>query len=260
MVFISVEKRIFNINMEFIYIYIFVVSFVATLVRSTFGFGESLVAVPLFILFIPLEIAVPLSVLISILVALVVVVQDHQQIHFSSAKWLILFAVLGIPIGLLILLYGNEFWVKIGLGLLIIFNSLYAIFGKKQLSLKTDSMLWLFICGFTSGILGGAYGVNGPPLVVYGNLRNWSAKHFRATLQAYFLPASFIAAIGYFTKGLITLEVLKYFLLSLPAVFPAIFLGRYLNHKIKDKSFFKYVYWGLIAVGSFLIINSLLTK
>ncbi|MNU25374.1 sulfite exporter TauE/SafE family protein [Chryseobacterium scophthalmum] len=246
--------------MEFIYIYIFVVSFVATLVRSTFGFGESLVAVPLFILFIPLEIAVPLSVLISILVALVVVVQDHQQIHFNSAKWLILFAVLGIPIGLLILLYGNEFWVKIGLGLLIIFNSLYAIFGKKQFSLKTDSMLWLFICGFTSGILGGAYGVNGPPLVVYGNLRNWSAKHFRATLQAYFLPASFIAAIGYFTKGLITLEVLKYFLVSLPAVFPAIFLGRYLNHKIKDKSFFKYVYWGLIAVGSFLIINSLLTK
>ena len=137
---------------------------------------------------------------------------------------------------------------------------MYAIFGKKQLSLKTDSMLWLFICGFTSGILGGAYGVNGPPLVVYGNLRNWSAKHFRATLQAYFLPASFIAAIGYFTKGLITLEVLKYFLLSLPAVFPAIFLGRYLNHNIKDKSFFKYVYWGLIAVGSFLIINSLLTK
>ena len=52
--------------MEFIYIYIFVVSFVATLVHSTFGFGESLVAVPLFILFIPLEIAVPLYVLISI--------------------------------------------------------------------------------------------------------------------------------------------------------------------------------------------------
>ncbi|WP_228448964.1 TSUP family transporter [Chryseobacterium mulctrae] len=103
-------------------------------------------------LFIPLEIAVPLSVLISILVALVVVVQDHQQIHFNSAKWLILLA-LGIPIGLLILLYGNEFWVKIGLGLLIILNSLYAIFAKKQLSLKTDSMLWLFICGFTSGIL-----------------------------------------------------------------------------------------------------------
>lgn len=88
--------------------------------------------------------------------------------------------------------YGNEFWVKIALGLLIIFYALYAVSGKNAISLKTDSKLWLFICGFVSGVLGGAYGVNGPPLVVYGNMRNWSAKHFRATLQAYFLPASFI--------------------------------------------------------------------
>jgi len=245
--------------MEFIYIYVFVVSFLATLVRSTFGFGESLIAVPLFILFIPINTAVPLSVLISILVALVVVIQDHSQIHFNSAKWLIIFAVLGIPLGLLILIYGNEFWVKIGLGLLIILYALYAIYRKNSLALKTDSRPWLFICGFVSGVLGGAYGINGPPLVVYGNMRNWSAKHFRATLQAYFLPASFIGAIGYFAKGLVTSEVLKYFLISLPAVFPAIFLGRYLNHKIKDNSFFKYVYFGLIAIGAFLIFNSLLT-
>jgi len=246
--------------MEFIYVYVFAVSFVATLVRSTFGFGESLVAVPLFILFIPIDTAVPLSVLISILVALVVVIQDHSQIHFNSAKWLIIFAILGIPLGLLILIYGNEFWVKIALGLLIIFYALYAISGKNAVSLKTDSKLWLFICGFVSGVLGGAYGVNGPPLVVYGNMRNWSAKHFRATLQAYFLPASFIGAIGYFAKGLITLEVLTYFLISLPAVFPAIFLGRYLNHRINDSSFFKYVYFGLIAIGAFLIVNTLYTR
>lgn len=245
--------------MEFIYIYVFVVSFLATLVRSTFGFGESLIAVPLFILFVPINTAVPLSVLISILVALIVVIQDHSQIHFNSAKWLIIFAILGIPLGLLILIYGNEFWVKIGLGLLIILYALYAIIEKNSLSLKTDSKLWLFICGFVSGVLGGAYGLNGPPLVVYGNMRNWSAKHFRATLQAYFLPASFIGAVGYYAKGLITLEVLKYFLISLPAVFPAIFLGRYLNHEINNNSFFKYVYFGLIAIGAFLIVNTLLT-
>jgi len=244
--------------MEFIYIYVFVVSFIATLVRSTFGFGESLIAVPFFILYLPMDIAVPLSVLISILVALVVVVQDHKQIHFDSAKWLIIFAVLGIPIGLLILIYGNEFWVKIGLGLLIIAYALYAIFGKNALTLKTDNKLWLFICGFLSGVLGGAYGVNGPPLVVYGNMRNWSAKHFRATLQAYFLPVSFIGSLGYFAKGLITEEVLKYFLISLPAVFPAIFLGRYLNHTISGSSFFKYVYFRLILIGIFLIVNTLL--
>lgn len=239
-----------------IFVSVCIISFIATLVRSTFGFGESLVAVPLFSLFIPIDAAVPLSVLISILIALVVVVQDHRQIHFNSAKWLILFALLGIPIGIMILTYGNELWVKTGLGLIIISYSIYSLTGKNSIILETDSKYWLFICGFLSGILGGAYGVNGPPLVVYGNMRRWNAKHFRATLQAYFLPASFIGAVGFAAKGLITAMVLKYFLIALPAAIPAIYLGRYLNHRLKDGAFFKYVYWGLIAIGAFLIANA----
>lgn len=237
--------------------YIILISFVATLMRSTFGFGESLVAVPLFSLFLPITVAVPLSVLISILVALAVVVQDHHQIHFNSAKWLIIFAVLGIPFGILILIYGNEQWVKVALGAIITLYAVYSLSGKNNLSLATDNKLWLFLCGFLSGILGGAYGLNGPPLVVYGNMRKWSAQHFRATLQAYFLPASFIGTVGYAIKGLVTLTVLKYFLVSLPVAIPAIFLGRYLNRKLKDGAFFKYVYLLLAGIGVFLIIASL---
>lgn len=235
-------------------VFILIISFTATLIRSTFGFGESLVAVPLFSIFIPISIAVPLSVLISVLVALVVVVQDHRQIHLTSAKWLILFAMLGIPIGLAVLVYGNEYWVKIGLGILIILYSIYSLISTKSFHLDHDSKFWLFICGFFSGVLGGAYGLNGPPLVVYGNLRKWNAVGFRATLQGYFLLASFAGVLGYLFKGLLTWEVLKYFLISLPAVLPAIFLGRLLNHRLKDGTFFRYVYFGLIGIGVLLIV------
>ena len=89
--------------MNLITVYIFAISFIATLVRSTFGFGESLIAVPLLILLIPIEIAVPFSVLLSIFVAAIVVFQERKQVHFNSAKWLIIFEVLGIPIGLFML-------------------------------------------------------------------------------------------------------------------------------------------------------------
>jgi uncharacterized membrane protein YfcA len=236
--------------------YIVLISFIATLVRSTFGFGESLVAVPLFSIFMPVGSAVPLSVMLSILVALVVVVQDHRQIHFNSAKWLIIFAIPGILLGVLLLIYGNELWIRSGLGILIIIYSLYSLYGKPTFSLEKDDRFWLMVCGLLSGVLGGMYGVNGPPLVIYGNMRKWSAKHFRATLQAYFLPASFIGLIGYVIKGLVDKDILVYFLVSLPAVIPAIFLGRYLNHKLTDHSFFKYVYWGLILIGSFLILDT----
>lgn len=239
-------------------LYILLISFAATLIRSTFGFGESLVAVPLFILFLPIELAVPLSVLLSIVIALIVVVQDHEKIHLKSAKWLILFAIPGIPLGLGILLYGDDVTVKTGLGALIIVYSLYVLFAKKSIVLQRDSLLWLFICGFLSGLFGGAYGLNGPPLVVYGNMRQWSAMHFRATLQAYFLPASLLGVVGYFAKGMLTAIVLKYFLIALPVVIPTVLLGRYLNRKLHGNSFYRYVHWGLIVIGAVLIADSLM--
>ncbi|WP_018626668.1 sulfite exporter TauE/SafE family protein [Niabella aurantiaca] len=234
-----------------------IISFIASLVRSTLGFGESLVAVPLFLLFLPGEIAVPLSVMLSIIIALVVVIQDHNKIHFNSAKWLILYAIPGIPVGIVVLIYGSEVLIKAGLGLLIILYALYSLFGNNNKTLKEDNKVWLFICGLLSGILGGAYGLNGPPLVVYGNLRQWSAKHFRATLQAYFLPVSLLSVIGYAAKGLITAQVGSYFIISLITTIPAIFLGRYLNHRLKDGLFFSYVYWGLVGIGMILIMSTL---
>jgi uncharacterized membrane protein YfcA len=243
--------------MDLITFYILSIIFIATLVRSTFGFGESLIAVPLLILVIPIEIAVPLSVLISILIAAVVVVQDYKKIHFNSAKWLILFATLGIPIGLFLLIYGNENLIKSGLGIIIILYSIYSLFSKNSFKLETDHKLWLFICGFFSGVFGGAYGLNGPPLVIYGNMRNWTAKHFRATLQAYFLPASAIGMFGFWYKGLWNSTITYYFLISIPVIIPAIFLGRYFNHQLKDGTFLKYIYMGLICIGIVLLSQSL---
>ena len=237
-------------------IYILIIIFIATLIRSTFGFGESLIAVPLMIFFIPVEIAVPLSVLLSITIAAVVVVQDRKQIHFKSAKWLVIFAIPGVPLGLFMLVHANENFVKSGLGLLIILYSLYSFIGKQKSKLKTDNMFWLFLCGFLSGIFGGAYGLNGPPIVVYGNLQNWTSQHFRATLQAYFLPASIVGMFGYWYQGLWIASITHYFLISLPIIIPTIFLGRYLNHQLKNNAFFNYIYAGLILIGFVLIAQS----
>lgn len=69
--------------------------------------------------------------MLSIVIALIIVIQDHRKIHFYSAKWLIIYAIPGIPLGLLILIYGNETLVKIALGLLIISYSLYTLAVRK---------------------------------------------------------------------------------------------------------------------------------
>jgi len=59
--------------MSAVLFYVLAVIFVATIVRSTFGFGEALVAVPLLALRIPVSVAAPLAVLVSITVAALVV-------------------------------------------------------------------------------------------------------------------------------------------------------------------------------------------
>ncbi|MCC9167723.1 sulfite exporter TauE/SafE family protein [Pontibacter harenae] len=244
-------------TIDYFILYVLLVIFLATLIRSIFGFGESLVAVPLLAFRIPLEVAVPLSVLVSITVASVVVVQDRQQIHFRSAGWLVLFTILGIPLGLMLLTAGDEQIVKAVLGFITIAFSLYSLYGKAPIELKTDSKGWLFGCGFIAGILGGAYGLNGPPLVVYGAMRRWSAQHFRATLQGYYLPASMLGMLGYWIKGLWTTQLTYYFLWSLPVMIPAIFIGRTINRRMHGETFFKYVYFGLIAIGALLLYQSI---
>jgi uncharacterized protein len=188
-------------------LHVLVIVFIATLIRSAFGFGEALVAVPLLAFYIPLEVAAPLAVLVSITVAGVIVIQDWKKIHLQSTAWLFLSTLLGIPLGILLLTNSHQRIVKGALGVIILAFSVYSLTGQRLIGrapveLRRDSRAWLFVCGFCAGVLGGAYGMNGPPLVVYGTMRRWSAQHFRATLQGYFLPASIIAMTGYWMAGL----------------------------------------------------------
>lgn len=237
-------------------IQVLAVIFVATIFRSAFGFGEALVAVPLLALVIPVEVAAPVAVLVSITVAGLVVAQDWRQVHVRSAWWLVVFTILGIPLGLLLLTRVAEPVVKALLALLLIAFSTYCLARGSRFTLEDDRFAWFF--GFSAGVLGGAYGMNGPPLVLYGALRRWTPEHFRATLQGYFLPASLVGMCGYWLAGLWVPAVTYYYLLSLPLVLTAIALGRALNRRLSGRSFLRAVHVGLLLIGLMLLAQSIL--
>jgi uncharacterized membrane protein YfcA len=234
---------------------ILAVIFLATLIRSAFGFGEALVAVPLLALLMPAREAVPLATLFSITVAVIAVVQDWQKIHLRSAGWLVISTLFGIPLGLWLLAAVAEALVKAILALVILAFSSFCLASRNPYRLQDDRLAWVF--GFGAGVLGGAYGMNGPPLVVYGSLRHWSPEQFRATLQGYFLPASVLGMIGYFWAGLWTSSVTWYYLWALPLALVAIFLGRSLNKRLKERSFLRIIHIGLLLVGTLLLIQAL---
>ncbi len=229
--------------------------FLATLVRSAFGFGEALVAVPLLALIIPVQIAVPLATLLSITVAALILAQDWRKVHVRSAWWLILPTLVGIPIGLLVLTAVSPPVVKVAMAIVIIAFSCYCLFGRWKPHLADDRLAWAF--GLGAGVLGGAYGMNGPPLVVYATLRGWTPEHFRATLQGYFLPASTAGMCGFWAAGLWVPEVTRYYFLSLAPAVVAIIIGRIANQRMQPETFVRYVHLGLIGIGVLLLAQSL---
>lgn len=228
--------------------------FLATLIRSSLGFGEALVAVPLLAFLLPVKTAAPVAMMASVTVALIVLLQDWRKVHVGGATRLALPTLAGIPLGLLLVTAGGEAPVKVLLATVIISFAAYSLKGNQHRELNDDRFAWLF--GFGAGVLGGAYGMNGPPLAVYGSLRKWSPQHFRATLQGYFLPASLAGLCGYWLTGLLTPTVSRLYLVSLPFVIAATLIGRVINRRIAESRFALYVHCGLIAIGIVLLVQA----
>jgi len=229
------------------------VVFGATLVRSALGFGEALIAVPLLAFALPVTEAAPLAALMSITVSAVVVASDWRHVQWRSAAWLVLSTFAGIPVGLLMLRTVPEPIVKAVLGAVVGGFAASRLFVRNTRELHDDRHAWLF--GVAAGVLGGAYGMNGPPLVVYGSMRRWTPDHFRATLQGYFLPASLMGMVGYWSAGLWTPPVSRYYLLTLPAALLAIALGRLVHQRLDARRFFVWVHAGLFASGIGLMVE-----
>lgn len=191
----------------------------------------------------------------SVTISLFVVTQDWRQIHFRSVGWLTLWALIGTPVGVLILTNVADRGLKSVLSVVIIAFSTYSLLTRKKQALSDDRFAWLF--GFVSGVLGGTYGMGGPPVAIYGTLRGWSPQHFRATLQGFFLPASIMVIIGYWLTGTWTPTVTRYYAMALPVIFVGTFFGRAVNKRIRGESFLLYVYGGLIIIGLVLLWQSL---
>ena len=138
----------------------------------------------------------------------------------------------------------------------IILFSLYKLISPKILVLKTDKTSYLF--GFIAGILGGAFHMNGPPVIIYGTLRQWTPSQFRATLQSFFLPAGLLALAGQYKTGLWTGEVMTIYLYALPLVLINVMIGNRLHTKIPEGQFDTYIYLLLSALGVLLLIQSLI--
>lgn len=228
--------------------------FLATLVRSTFGFGEALVAMPLLVNIVDFKTATPLVAMIACTISVAIIIFNRHNIQFNSAWRLAVSSFVGIPLGLLLLKSVDVPLMKVILAIVIIGFSVYRLLKPQLLTLDNEKFSFAF--GFLGGFLGGAYNVAGPPVVIYGAMRRWSPKTFRATLQGYFLPTWIFIVSGHGVAGFWTPLVLKLYFFSLPLLFLAYVIGSRINRSIPQKKFEKYIHSLLIGVGTFLLVRT----
>ena len=231
------------------------VLFISTLTRSTLGFGDALVAMPFLIIVLGLRTATPLVALVAALISAVILIRNWQIIDFRITWRLILSAACGIPIGLFYLTRVPEFIMQALLGILLIGFSLYNLIQPSLAFCRVPHRL-AYGFGFVSGMLGGAYNIVGPVLVMYGHLQRWSPEQFRATLQSCFFPAYGCIVIGHAVTGLLTPQVFTLFGLALPFIILAIVLGNKLHAAMSQRFFLRAVNIVLLLIGLLLCFRS----
>lgn len=230
---------------------------VATIVRSTLGFGEALIAMPLLAFVVPLRVAAPLVAMISMTNAILILWREWRHLQIRESARLVVSALIGTPVGIWVLTTADESVVKCLLASVVLVFSGWSLWRPNLLTLDNDRYAPAF--GFAGGVLGGAYNTAGPPLVMFGTLRRWPPQEFRANLQSYFLLGGISVLSMHWFAGSITNNVVKLYGMSVPLVFTAALIGRYLTQKVPAARFTRFVHIGLLGIGTMLLVTVLAT-
>jgi len=228
----------------------------AAVVRSTFGFGDALVGMPLLALVVPLRTATPLMALVGPTLAFLILLRAWRRVDIKSTLTLIAATLAGIPFGIYVLKNVREEAINLVLASVIVLFALYSLLRPDLHRLKSGRSAPFF--GLAAGVLGAATNTNGPPVVFYGALRGWPPDAFRATIQGYFLFTGPAILIGQGAAGLLTAQVWRAYLCAMPLIVGSVWAGLWLGRRIPAPKFYRWIYLLLLAAGLGLLVKTLL--
>ena len=219
------------------------------------GFGFVLIALPLLDMFIPLKTIIPLVCLLALFISLTLSIQLRKAIVFSNIALLFAATVPAIPIGVYVLKHVPPQYLGIALGLLMISFTAYQLLANPVP--RHLGHPWTVLAGFLSGVLGASIGAGGPPVIIYSATQPWEKDRAKGTLAFYFLVSGAMVSSMHAASGLITREVLRLFVLSLPSMFIGILIGLYAYSRLSDAHYRKLAFVLVLGLGCMLLYNNL---
>lgn len=230
--YIYEDKQLFvmlYLIMEFILVSL--VFILAGIGAEVVGFGISAISMALLPLFLPLEIAIPLVAIISVVATGVVAYRTKAAGLEEFLVPLFIGSVFGIPLGIYFLEIVPEKILLLILGIILIFSSVYSLVGK-EIKLKFDKFTGIMV-SFLTGIFGASVNVNGPLVGMYFTTNeNISKVKNKDLITTYMFFTGLFVVLGHYLVGRIDREVGIYTLVVLPALFIGLQLGKVIFDKV----------------------------
>jgi uncharacterized membrane protein YfcA len=229
-----------------------IVAFAAA-TQSITGFGFALIVVPGLTLLLGPKVAVVAMSSIGVPLVIWNAIRWRRDILWREALTTSVAALVGMPIGLVVLTRANDQLLTAIIGLTILALTVWLWRG---LTLP-DGRNTQVAAGFASGTLATSVGTNGPPLVIAFQAVGLEPAAFRATLQACFVGQGSIALALFWTQGLVVHDVGIAFLAGAPAAVIGALLGDRFAPRVHAGPFRTWVLVllalsGVLALGSAL--------
>ena len=208
-------------------------------------------ATPFLILLLPPSAAVPLVLVSSFPITIVLVVTSRRHLVPGRVPRLLAGAAIGAPLGIYGLASLSASTMRSVIGAITLL-AVVAMAMRTSAPLERDKRA-LFGAGLLSGILGGASGLSGPPIVLLGLRQRWSHEGFRATLLCYFFILHALISVTFGNVGLLTGDTLLLSLQSLPGIITGYAAGMWLKGRV-DAGMYRRLAIGLVALGGVLAL------
>jgi uncharacterized membrane protein YfcA len=229
----------------------------AAFARATIGFGDGMLAMPILAAFCGVRFATPLVALASVTIAGFLLLRSWKQVDWPVVIKLFASSALGLPAGFMLLRLGAESLLKLILGLLLTGYGGLNLIGFRTARPSVPPG-WIYPCGMLAGLLGGAYNMQGIPIVIYASLAGWTPTAFRAILQVYFLGTSVLIAAGHGLVGLWTEEVIISYLYTIPVLTLGVVTGARVSSRISVHGHQRLVNAAIVLLGLSLVIGAVL--
>lgn len=231
---------------------IFILTIGASFVQRTTGFGFGIFIMTLLPFLMPSYAeATTLSGLLALTTSAMITFRMRSYITWRRLLPILITFVIVSAIAICMLSRIHDHTLRKILGVVLIFTSIYFAFFKDRIRLKT-TIPYQIGAGTISGVMGGFFGMQGPPAVLYFISSEPDKNHYMAMAQTYFLIGNAMMTIVRASNGFLTATVGKNYLFCLGGVIIGTYIGSWAFRHIPAK-IFPYVVYSYIGVSGLII-------